>query len=122
MGWLGISQELSPASLHLGLLERGGDVERFLRDAHREVDVTFLGEDPKWDDGRFREWAAGYDIFFMTDPPDLGSRSEREFMRAYQERLSNIGWQAPALLGTFERKAPSGMPRAVHLYASRPTP
>ena len=119
VGWLGVSSALSPAALHLGLLERGGEIERFLRDAHREVDVTFLGEDPEWDDDRLREWAAGYDIFFMTDPPDLGGSPEREFMRSYQERLLGLGWEATAL-GSYELQTPRGDPRTISLFSSRP--
>jgi len=122
VGWLGISSELSPAALHLGLLERGGEVERFLRDAHREVDVTFEGVDPLWTDETFAAWAAEFDVFFMTDPPDLGGRRAREFMRAYQERLLGLGWKASDVLGTFEWQSPFGEPRVVRLFACRPTP
>jgi len=121
VGWLGISSELSPAALHLGLLERGGDVERFLRDAHREVDVTFEGVDPEWTDETFAAWSAQFDVFFMTDPPDLGGRKAREFMRSYQERLLGLGWKASAALGTFEWQPPFGEPRVVQLFACRPT-
>ena len=121
VGWLGVSSELSPAALHLGLLERGGDVERFLRDAHREVDVTFEGVDPEWTDEAFAAWSAEFDVIFMTDPPDLGGRRAREFMRSYQERLLDLGWKASAALGTFEWQTPFGEPRVVHLFACRPT-
>ena len=121
VGWLGVSSELSPAALHLGLLERGGEIERFLRDAHREVDVTFEGVDPGWTDEAFAAWAAEFDVFFMTDPPDLGGRPAREFMRAYQERLLGLGWKASGVLGTFEWQPPLGEPRVVRLFACRPT-
>ncbi len=119
VGWLGVSSELSPAALHLGLLERGGAQERFLRDAHRDVDVTFEGVDPGWGDERFGAWAAEYDALFMTDPPDLGGRSEREFIRSYQERLLGLGWK-PTELGTFEWQPPLGEARVVRLFACRP--
>lgn len=122
VGWLGVSSELSPAALHLGLLERGGEIERFLRDAHREVDVTFEGVDPGWTDEAFAAWAAEFDVFFMTDPPDLGGRPAREFMRAYQERLLGLGWKASDVLGTFKWEPPMVEPRVVRLFACRPTP
>jgi hypothetical protein len=118
VGWLGISSELSPAALHLGLLERGGEEERFLRDAHREVDVTFFGVDPSWSDERLREWASSYEVILMTDPPDLGGRRAREFMRAYQERLLGLGWEA-TFLGNYEWQGAAGELRSVQLFASR---
>ena len=120
VGWLGVSSELSPAALHLGLLERGGEVERFLRDAHREIDVTYFGVDPAWSDERLRDWASSYEVILMTDPPDLGGRSAREFMRAYQERLLGLGWE-PQLLGSFEWSTSTGELRSVRLFASRPS-
>ena len=122
VGWLGVSSELSPATLHLGLLERGGERERFLRDAHRDVDITFLGEDPGWTDEALAAWARDFDVLFMTDPPDLGARPARAFMRGYQERLLALGWRASDALGSYELQTPTGEPRLVQLYACRPTP
>lgn len=122
VGWLGVSSELSPATLHLGLLERGGERERFLRDAHRDVDITFLGEDPGWTDEALAAWARDFDVLFMTDPPDLGARPARAFMRGYQERLLALGWRASDVLGSYELQTPTGEPRVVQLYACRPTP
>ena len=55
----------------------------------------------------------------MTDPPDLGDRRVRAFMRAYHERLIGLGWQ-PEELGVFEWQTPSGDARVVRLFASRP--
>ena len=118
VGWLGASSELSPAALHLGLLERGGELEAFLRDAHRDVDITYFGVDPGWSDERTLEWASSYDVIFMTDPPDLGGRRVREFMRSYQERLITQGWE-PELLGSFEWPTATGELRSARLFASR---
>ena len=122
VGWLGVSSELSPAALHLGLLERGGERERFLRDAHRALDITFEGVDPGWTDEALAAWAQDFDVLFMTDPPDLGARPARAFMRGYQERLLALGWSASEVLGTYEWQTPFGATRAVNLYACRPTP
>lgn len=119
VGWLGVSSELSGVALHLGLLERGGEVERFLRDAQRPVDVTFLGVDPEWDDARFAAWAGEFDVLFMSDPPDLGGRRVREFMRGYQERLIALGWR-PSELGVFEWRTALGGTQSVRIYACRP--
>jgi len=118
VGWLSVSSELSPGALHIGLLERGGEIERFLRDAHRAVDMTFEGVDPGWDDERFAAWAKEHDVVFMTDPPDLGGRRAREFMRSYQERLLGLGWR-PTELGTFELQQAFGAARTVRLFACR---
>ncbi|MBI5431399.1 MAG: hypothetical protein HZA52_01075 [Planctomycetes bacterium] len=119
VGWLGLSSELSPAAIHLGLLERGGSGERFLRDAHREMDVTFEGVDPNWTKQQLAEFAAGFDVFFATDPPDLARRANRAFTVKYRRMLvDELGWSEREL-GTVEiEKALVRYP--VRLFACRP--
>ncbi len=116
IGWIGISSELSPAALHIGLVARGGSPERLLRDAHRPSFITLEGVDPGWDGSRLADYAAGFDVILATDPPDLKARSDRAFTAGYVERLvGELGWSREsagvALIG----------PRTVELFACRPS-
>jgi len=120
VGWIGINSELPPAAVHLALLEASGERERFLRDAHRPMDVTFTGADPQWDVERLREFAADYDLFISTDPPDVGGRASRAFVRGYAERLvTELGWR-PRQLGTASLEQEGRAPREISVYALRP--
>ncbi len=120
VGWLGVSTELPPAAIHLALLEAGGSPGRFLRDAHRPMDVTFEGVDPKLSDEAFASYAARFEVIFTTEPPDLKGRPSRLFIREYTRRLiENLGWR-PRDLGRVEVHAPDGSPLEVILFALRP--
>ncbi|MCK6448069.1 MAG: hypothetical protein L6Q99_16875 [Planctomycetes bacterium] len=119
IGWLGLSSELSPAALHLGLLEHGGSVERFLADAHRELDVTYEGVDPAWSNAELAAFVARFDVVFATDPPDLARRANRAFTAEYRRKLvDELGWTEREL-GTVE--IDKGLVRyPVRLFACRP--
>lgn len=119
VGWIGLSSELSPAALHLGLLARGGSAERFLADAHRELDVTFEGVDPNWTEQQLADFAARFDVVFCTDPPDLARRGNRAFTAKYRRMLVDaLGWSEREL-GTLELD--KGLVRyPVRLFACRP--
>jgi len=120
LGWLGLSSELSPAAVHLGLFARAGSRQRFRRDAHRPMDVALEGADPGWDDARLQEFASGFDAILVTSPPDLRERAARAFIRGYQERLvGTLGWQA-ASVGTIELSRPGRDPLPVRVYLCRP--
>jgi hypothetical protein len=120
VGWIGTSSELAPAALHLGLLERGGSRERFLRDAHRPLDVTFEGVDPQWSAAQLRDWAGGFDVVFATDPPDPGDRPERRFEARYREMLvRELGWTETEL-GSVAIHKGARAPYPVRLFACRP--
>ncbi len=124
IGWLGVNSELSPAALHLGLLARGGSLERFARDAggvrpdgEPEAVVTFQSADPGWDAERLRGWAQGFDVVFTTAPIDWKGRRGREFLETYR------GWLFETGEWTYERVAavavarPVGEPVEVELFA-----
>jgi hypothetical protein len=119
-GWFGTSSELSPGALHLALLERGGSRARFLRDSARPLDVTFEAADPAWDSAQLANFAAGFEVIFSTDPPDLGGRRGRAFITRYSQRLvEELAWSVE-LLGEVSQGADSGTPEAIRLYALRP--
>jgi hypothetical protein len=125
-GWLGISAELSPAALHIGVLARGGNAERLRRDARQvrgdgmpAMCMTFEGVDPGWNDEQLRMWADGFEVIFITTPSDIKARGNRSFIHAYQDRLvGGGGWQA-AELGEVSIEVPLKEPLAVQLFALR---
>jgi hypothetical protein len=120
VAWIGMSSELSPAALHLGLLERGGSRMRFLRDAHRKMDIVpNLGaadplappqfDEPADRDAFLEETFGGFDWVLTCSPVDLKDRPARRsiadnFHRPLGERL---GYQA-SRLGSV--RVPSGNP------------
>jgi hypothetical protein len=97
-GWLGLSSELSPAVLHIGLFERGGSPGRLLRDASLPVDVTPVpgAAEPSWDRDQFQAFVSNYDLLFLTDPPDLKDRENRRSVRDRWHRrlVEELGWSA----------------------------
>jgi hypothetical protein len=120
VGWIGMSSELSPAALQLGLLARGGSEERFLAEATRALDVSYEGVDPNWSDEQLAEWAKGFDLVLFTTPPDVKDRAARRFAREYALRLQALGWQAREIARTLVARPPSA-PIELTLFACRPT-
>ena len=125
-GWLGINTELSPAALHIGAVARGGDPARLRRDAglvrgdgNPDLCMTFQGVDPGWNDDQLRAWSQGFEVIFMTTPPGLKPRSNRAFIRGYQERLVALGDFTPVELGKVEVAQLLKRPLQVSLYALR---
>lgn len=118
-GWIGMSSELSPAALHLGLLERGGSGSRLLRDAPVRMDLDYFA-DPHADLAAVKSHAARFDVVFATDPPDLKGRSAREWARAARELLIQDGAWTARELGRFEIARPMKDPLVVTLFACRP--
>lgn len=124
VGWIGINSELSHATLHLGLLERGGSVERFRehtartrKDGMPAMIVTFLAEDPGWTDEQVRTWSDAYDHVFTTSPIDW-KRSGREFLERYQRALLAHPGREWIELGTFDVAPPLGEVRTIRFYVS----
>lgn len=119
VGWLGISSELSPCAVHAGLLARGGSPARFLRDAHPGMYVQLEGGEPGWDDARLLEFARGFDVLIVTNPPDIKGRPGRGFATDYALRLQELGWRRKAL-GNIELEVAMAPPRTVSFFALRP--
>jgi hypothetical protein len=122
VGWIGVSQALSPAAVHLGLLARQGNDERFLREATLPIDITYFGQDPGWDDARLLEFAKRFDVIFATDPADARDQADRRFPKAYRERLVASGRWSAVIAGTVDVARPLQPPRRVTLYTCRRSP
>ncbi len=121
VGWIGVSSQLSPAAIAIGLLERGGSRERFLRDATKTLDVDYFGADPGWSDEELARFAAGFDVLFATEPPDLKARVDRAWTRRYRTMLAErLGWTVREI-GRVAISRPPG-PLEVTLLACRPKP
>jgi len=122
VGWIGVSQALSPAAVHLGLLARQRNDERFLREATLPIDITYFGKDPSWNDARLLEFARHFDVIFATDPADIRDQADRRFPKAYRERLVASGLWTESIVGTVDVARPLQPPRRVTLYACRRSP
>ncbi len=92
VAWIGMSSELSPAALHLGLLERGGSPERFLRYADRKMDIVpnpgaidplaipdFASQSDR--DEFIRRTFGEFDWVLTGEPVDIKARQARERIR-----------------------------------------
>jgi hypothetical protein len=121
VGWLGISNELSPAALQLGLLARGGSEERFLVECTRTLDISYEGKDPETKDEPLKNWSTGFDVVLFTTPPDPKDRPSRRFERQYALRLLALGWQEHEIARTLIARPP-GVPIELTLFACRPKP
>lgn len=129
LGWIGVSSEMSPAALWIGLYLRQSSSEerraagrRLLAREPRPIYVTFEGVDPGWSDARLLDFAARFDAVLATDPPDLKGRAGRAFAGAYRERLlADPGWSAQEV-GTIAVSRPLGAPLDVRVLVCRPRP
>jgi hypothetical protein len=119
VGWIGMSNELSPAALELGLLARGGSPERFLAEATRTLDVSYEGLDPQWTDAQLGEWSKGFDLVLFTLPPDIKDRESRRFTRGYALKLEAQGWTTREIARTLVER-PLAAPLPLTLFACRP--
>lgn len=128
-GWLGISSELSPAALVLGVHARAAegqvapsiDTAAVTRpDGNPKMIMTFEGLDPGWNDDQLFAWADSFDVVFTTVPPDLRERRNREFVREYQTRLIGSGRVDTRELASVQVPQAFGPPKLVKLFALTP--
>jgi len=123
--WIGMTSELSPASIHLELLARGADRGRFLREVQRQIDITPVPgmPDPGWDLKRFRAFVRPFDVVFVSSPPDLKGRADVRLLESRYQRplVDELGYTVEAL-GELDIVAPPGSPVHAKLYALRRQP
>lgn len=122
VGWVGQSQEVSPASLHFGLLERGGAPARFRADAEGPMDlwpVPTPKVEPPIETEAILAWATGFDALILCTPVDLKGRAHRAWVAdAWQAPLLAAGWRAVSL-GAVEIGKPPGPPASVEVRLAR---
>ena len=119
VAWFGISTQLSPAALHIGLLQRGGSRERFLRDSHEPLDVAYFGVDPVWTDDQLATFARAFDVVLFSEPVTLKGQKDREYMSAYCRRLVEVLHYSKKQILEVAIAMPPNAPRHVKLFACR---
>jgi hypothetical protein len=119
VAWFGLSTELSPSALHLGLLERGESRERFLRETARPIDVAYFHHDPGWTDAELLSFARGFDVVLFTEPIDFKARPTRQFMRDYCRRLTDVLGYRKTKVAEISIALPMGQQRKLELFACR---
>ncbi|MBL8862749.1 MAG: hypothetical protein JNK02_12180 [Planctomycetes bacterium] len=122
VGWIGMSSEISPAVLHLGLCARGGDGGWFLERDPPALDLTYFGTDPGCSDAEILAYAARFDVLLWTDPSDLRERRERAFAGALRDRLVALRPSEVRELGRVAIARPLRPPLEARLFACRPRP
>lgn len=120
IGWIGVWPELSPGAIHIGLLARGGSVERFLRDAAAPMDVAYFGDDPGWSDEELLAYASRFDVVFASEPPDPKGRPGRAWTRDYRRRLAEMAGFEARPVGSVGVARPMQDVLESTLYACRP--
>jgi hypothetical protein len=121
VGWVGQSQEVSPAALHFGLLAHGGAPERFRADAAGPMDLHPVPglPDPGSDEASVLAWAASFDALVLCMPVDLKGRPSRAWIsERWHAPILASGWRATSL-GSVAIPKPPGPPSLVELRLAR---
>ena len=103
VGWLGQSSEISPASLNLALLERGGSTDRFLENAPGPMDIELLPSNVRSDHSleELLEYARRFDHVIVPAQGDLIGRGGREWvLEAWHQPLRDWPGAQWRTLGT----------------------
>jgi hypothetical protein len=93
VGWIDLTEEISPAGLQFGLWQRGGSAARTLAQLPEKNYLPGEGADPKWSDAQLAEFAARYGVLLFTEPHSLKGKKDREFFASYVQRLEAMGWK-----------------------------
>ena len=105
LGWVDLTEEVSPAGLQYGLLAHGRDRDVFASQLADDAHISISGVDPRWSDEQLRAWSQRFDVLLFSEPHHLRGRAGREFFDGYVERLESAGWQR-APIGTLEIARP----------------
>jgi hypothetical protein len=119
VAWFGVSTKFSPAALHIGLLQRGGSRQRFLRDAVAPLDVAYFATDPGWTDEQLGAFARAFDVVLFTEPITFTLQKDREYMSEYCRRLTQTLHYSKKEIADMAIGIPLGPPRRVELFACR---
>lgn len=118
IGWIDLTEEVSPAGLQYGLLRRGRARSAFASQLWDLNYISIGGADPGWDDAQLEAWAAPYDALLFSEPHHLRGRSQREFFAGYVARLEARGWRRERL-GELSVERPMQAPIPVALFVLR---
>jgi hypothetical protein len=92
VAWVGMTQNFSPAALHVGLVERGaGASEEILRGELSSSYIVLGTVDPSWSRERLLDWAARYTLILTSDPVDLAGDPGRQYLARYRDELIASG-------------------------------
>jgi hypothetical protein len=109
VGWIDLTEEISPAGLQFGLWLRGGSRSRTLAQLPEKNYLPGEGADPQWSDAQLAEFAARYNVLLFTEPHNLKGKKDREFFAGYVQRLEASGWKRERI-GQVEFPRPMQMP------------
>lgn len=120
VGWIDLTEEVSPAGLQYGLARVGKrDRRAFAAQLWDENYLSIAGVDPLWSEEQLLEWATRFDVLLFSEPHHLRGRRGREFFGEYVARLEGHGWmRRPAGVLSVER--PLQEPLEVALFTLRP--
>jgi hypothetical protein len=120
VAWIGMTQNFSPAAMHVGLVARGAGAPEEIRSGLLDASFIDLGYvDPNWSDERLLAWAAAYTLILTTNPIDMAGNPNRAFMARYRDALRASHRFEERPLGTVTIHRPRGE-IAVELFALRP--
>lgn len=118
VGWIDLTEEVSPAGLQYGRLVRGADRATFAAQLAETTHISIAGEDPRWTDEQLATWSAPFDVLLFSEPHHLRGRAGREFFDGYVTRLEATGWLRQPI-GTLDIARPMKEPLPVTVFALR---
>ncbi len=118
IGWIDLTEEVSPAGLQYGLLTHGRERATFAAQLAETTHISIAGEDPRWTDEQLAAWSARFDVLLFSEPHHLRGRTGREFFDGYVERLEAAGWVRQSV-GALNIARPMKEPLSVTVFALR---
>jgi hypothetical protein len=118
LGWVDLTEEVSPAGLQYGLLAHGRDRDAFASQLADDAHISISGFDPQWSDEQLRAWAQRFDVLLFSEPHHLRGRAGREFFDGYVQRLEAAGWVRQSI-GTLDIARPMKEALSVTVFALR---
>jgi 4-amino-4-deoxy-L-arabinose transferase-like glycosyltransferase len=118
LGWVDLTEEVSPAGLQYGLLAHGRNRDAFASQLADDAHISISGFDPQWSDEQLRAWAQRFDVLLFSEPHHLRGRAGREFFDGYVQRLEAAGWVRQSI-GTLDIARPMKEALSVTVFALR---
>jgi hypothetical protein len=122
LAWIGVSSELSPATLNLELLARGRSAVAFEQAANVQLDLSYFGErvlDEKEAATALLALCADRDLVLWSTPSDFKERPERAWLAHFAARVPFVVRGSAVELPGVELPRPLRAPLAVTMHAWR---